>query len=87
MLAEMGSRELEAWRAYDRVVGLPDSWTQTGMICATLVNMFSTGGKRYVPDDFAPRAKTSSDVPQSPEAGKMAFAMIAQAFNARPKNS
>jgi hypothetical protein len=61
LLARIDSAELSEWIAFDRVCPLPDGWTQTGVIASTMANLWTTGGRRYKPADFAPRRAQSAE--------------------------
>lgn len=67
LLAEIDSRELSEWLAFDRIEPLPDPYWMTGMVCSTLANLWAK--RRYQPEDFMPRAGPRRRE-QSPDEGR-----------------
>lgn len=61
LLDRIDSAELSEWLAFDRVCPIPDGWSQTGVIAATMANLWTTGGKRYKAADFAPQRQRSAE--------------------------
>jgi hypothetical protein len=57
LLARLDSQELSEWLAFNDLEPLPDSYWQTGLVCATLANLWTAKGKSYDPHDFMPTGK------------------------------
>lgn len=64
LLETIDGSELQAWQLYDQVIGLPDSYWETGLICATIVNVMGNPDRPCRPEDFIPRIY---DEPQEPD--------------------
>jgi hypothetical protein len=74
----MDSAEVSEWMAYNQLDPLPDQAWQTGLICSTMVNLWSKGKTK--PDDFIPRVRqTRRQSPQEQFAIMQGLASIQQA--------
>lgn len=51
-IRSLSSEEVSLWMAFDKIIPLSDSWAETGTVCSTFANLWSS--KRFYPEDFIP---------------------------------
>lgn len=54
LLSEMDSEEVSEWMAFDQLEPLPDVSWSSGMVAATMCNLWGKRTKPFKPNDFMP---------------------------------
>jgi hypothetical protein len=67
LLAEVDSRELSEWMAFDRLEPLPDGYFQAAVIASTVANTMGGGRRKWKPKDFMPKTRTARRVQSAAE--------------------